>query len=150
MYLRGLADCATVPFLTTISNCNNAQSSVDQMNSVFSSLGNPPQYASEVAAITSALAASLPLLTDIGFGIGLCAAAFNVGIQADALTNKMLTDAGQVAITGPTCGDVSPIQVPSLPSLPTVAAAGAGLGALALAGIAIYAFVSKKTSSIKI
>lgn len=143
MYLAGLADCATVPLVTTISNCNNAQSSVDQMNSVFASLGNPQQYASEVMAITNALASAMPLLASIGVGIGMCSAAFNIGIQADALTNKMLTDAGQTAITGPTCGDVSPVQVPSLPSFPTVAAAGAGLGALALAAVAIYAVIQK-------
>lgn len=145
MYLRGLAGtCATVPLVTTISNCNNAQSSVDQMNSVFTSLGSPAQYAAEVQAITSSLASAMPLLASIGVGIGMCSAAFNIGIEADTLTTKMLTDAGQTPITGPTCGDVAPIQLPSLPSFPTVAAAGAGLGALALAAVAIYAAVTKK------
>lgn len=108
-----LRDCATVPPVTTITQCNNAQASVDAMNQTFQQLGSPSQYSTAVLTITQNLAAQMPLLASVGIGIGMCGTVFQIGIQADMLTNKMLSDAGMATVPGPTCLDATAIGLPT-------------------------------------
>lgn len=140
---RGLAGlsgtCATVPLVTTSVNCDNAQASVNQMNSVFQSLGSPSQYQAQIDSINASIANS----SSWYYTFGMCATAFNIGIQADTLTSQMLSDAGQIGVVGPTCGDVAPIGLPGIQAL-TAGVAGLGLGALAVGALALYFFVYKK------
>ena len=127
-----LGSCATVPVVTTSTDCSNAQASVDQMNSVFQSLGSPPQYQGQINAITNSLSQAVHWYSTFG----MCATAFNIGIQADTLTNQMLSDAGQAGVPGPTCGDVAPISASAV-------LGGLGVGAFALAALAIFLFMRK-------
>jgi hypothetical protein len=130
-----LAACATVPTVTTNAQCTNAQASVDQMNQVFQSLGSPSQYADQVQSITQNLATQMPSLsTYLSFGIGLCATVFQIGIQADMLTNQMLSDNGQATVAGPTCLDATAVPLPSLSGL----AFGAGTIVLLLGALFIF------------
>jgi len=108
-----LRACASVPAITTITTCKNAQASVDQMNAVFANLGSPSQYSAQVQAITQNLAAQMPILASIGVGIGMCGTVFQIGIQADMLTNQMLTDNGQSPVPGPTCLDATAVPLPT-------------------------------------
>jgi hypothetical protein len=131
--------CATVPAVTTNAQCTNAQASVNQMNSTFTSLSSPAAYASQVAAITQNLSDEMPSLsTYLGVGIGLCATVFQIGIQADLLTNQMLSDNGMATIAGPTCLDATAIPLPSVGGLL------AGSGAIVLALGALFIFMSLK------
>jgi hypothetical protein len=98
-----MADCAGPITITTITQCKNAQASVDQMNDVFARLGSEDKYSNQVQAITQNLAAAMPLLASIGIGIGMCGTAAEIGTQADLLTNQMLTDHGMATVPGPSC-----------------------------------------------
>lgn len=124
--------CATVPMVTTSTDCSNAQSSVVQMNSVFQSLGSPSQYQDQITSINNAIQAAVSWYSTFG----MCATAFNIGIEADTLTNQMLSDAGKSGVQGPTCGDVAPIQAGAV-------LGGLGIGVFLLAGLAIYLYLGK-------
>jgi hypothetical protein len=135
-----LAACATVPVVTTSSQCSNAQASVDQMNSIWNSLGQPAQYASEVQSITQSLQTQMPsAYAYLGVGVGMCATVFQIGIQADQLTNQMLSDSGQATVAGPTCQDATAIGLPSISSL----ALGSGTIILALGALYILTVLKK-------
>jgi hypothetical protein len=135
-----LAACATVPVLTTSAQCANAQASVDQMNSTFNSLGQPAKYTDMVQTITQSLQTQMPsTYSYLGVGVGMCATVFQIGIQADQLTNQMLTDAGQATVAGPTCQDATAIGLPSISSL----AAGSGVIILALGALYILTVLKK-------
>jgi hypothetical protein len=112
-----------------MATCNNAQASVDQMNATFQQLGSESKYSSSVQTITQSLAANMPITASIGFGIGLCATVYQIGIQADMLTNQMLADHGMATVPGPTCLDQSAIGLPTGGQLTTGLVV---LGALAL------------------
>jgi hypothetical protein len=109
------------------------------MNSIFQSLGSPTNYAAQVQGITQNLSAQMPLLASVGIGLGMCATVFQIGVQADLLTNQMLTDAGQSTIAGPTCLDATAIPLPSLNAL----ALGGGTIALVLGALAIVLYLKK-------
>jgi hypothetical protein len=138
VYLAG----ATVPFvcpsraiLSTSVDCDNAQASIAMMNSTFQSLANSSNYADSVAAVQAAFNQAW------GFGIvapGLCSTVHTIGCQADQLTNQMLVDQGQAPVTGPTAGD--PGIISSLPTIPQV---GGFVGVLAIAALAIVAYIHK-------
>ena len=125
-----LRACAPQPLISTLATCQNAQASVDQMNATFQQLGSESKYASSVQTITQSLAANMPYLASAGiWGIGLCATVYQIGIQADTLTNQMLSDHSMATVPGPTCLDQSAIGLPTGGQLTTGLVV---LGALAL------------------
>lgn len=107
------------------------------MNSVFQQLGSPPQYQGQISSITNSLANASHWYSTFG----MCATAFNIGIQADTLVTQMLTDAGQNPVVGPTCGDVAPISVGSI--LGSNVLTGIGIGGLLVGGVVLYFFMKK-------